>query len=137
VSIAGKYRVLYFTFIIAALSARVFPAGFELGLYGGAGRASMGSYNDAINAANSSNISLGMASNLKNQNIYFAPEITAAYNFGTIGIYLKNTVLLLKDNNSKALWPNGVKGEKISGDFSAIYTGAGVTYNLVFRHFGS
>jgi hypothetical protein len=78
---AGKCSVLFFIFIVTALSVRIFPAGFELGLYGGAGRASMGTYNDAISAANSSNTQLGMSSNLKNQNIYFAPRNNSRIQF--------------------------------------------------------
>ncbi len=97
---------------------------------GGMNSVLMGEYNSAIRSANEYNKSIGINSSL-NQLLFGAqPSLEIGYNFnapaGLAAVYLKNEVSILRDTSSIALWPSGRTAQKITGDFSAIYTGIGI-----------
>jgi len=97
---------------------------------GGMNSVLMGEYNSAIKSANKYNQSIGIKSSL-NQILFGAqPSLEVGYNFtapaGLAAVYLKNELSVIKDTSSIALWPSGRTAQKISGDFSAVYTGVGL-----------
>ncbi|MBN2753479.1 MAG: tetratricopeptide repeat protein [Candidatus Goldbacteria bacterium] len=124
-------KFLFILFVLALIVPPSFcGSDWYLSLTGGMNSVLMGEYNQAIKEANDYNTSIGIKSSLKPLAFGLLPSLEVGYNFnapaGLAAVYLKNEVSIIRDTESIALWPNGKTAQKISGDFSAIYTGIGL-----------
>ena len=100
-------------------------------VFAGASKVEMKEYNDSINEANAYNSELGINSSLKKLDLAVLPDITIGYDFiPEAGAYIRNCGILLVDSDSKASWSDGVQAQTIKGDFSAVFTGVGLRYNI-------
>lgn len=129
-----KKVFIKFLFVLSLTAVNVSPSfcgsDWYLSLTGGLNSVLMGEYNQAIKDANTYNTSIGINSSLKPLAFGILPSLEIGYNFnapaGLAAVYLKSEISIIKDTQSIALWPNGKTAQKISGDFSAIYTGIGL-----------
>lgn len=126
-----RYALSVCLFLFLSIPFHSKADGYFISVFGGATKVEMKGYNDAINAANSFNASLGINSSLKRLDIGVLPDLTFGYDFNQdIGAYVRNCGIMLMDSDSKAYWANGVQAQKIKGDFSSFYTTIGVRYNI-------
>jgi len=127
----GLFYVAIFLFLCGALHAE---QGFTLAVNCGASVVKMTGYNDTINSANAYNTSLGINSKLKKLDTGISPEIIVGYDFAapveSLEVYLKNSLILLNDSGSTAVWPDMVIAQSMKSDLSAIYTGLGARFNF-------
>jgi tetratricopeptide (TPR) repeat protein len=123
--------VLFLLLLSPVLSA---AQGLSFGVYGGAGNVKMSEYNNSVTSANAYNVSIGINSSLKKLELGVIPEITAVYDlntsFGSLGIYFKNSLIILRDTTSSAHWENGMLAQSLRADFSTFYSALGLRYNI-------
>jgi tetratricopeptide (TPR) repeat protein len=94
----------------------------------------MSEYNNSVNDANAYNKSIGINSSLNKVDLGMIPGVTVSYDFnsflGSLGIYINNDLIILKDTTSEAKWENNTLAQSIRNDFSVFCSTLGLRYNI-------